>query len=99
MSQSISLPWGVLTPGLRAEWVHQFENNNRLINARFIDAPIGTGQFSILTDSPDRDYFNLGGSFALTLPEGRSAFFRYETRLGQERVYNHTLELGLRIPF
>ncbi|MDD2762221.1 MAG: Calx-beta domain-containing protein, partial [Methylomonas sp.] len=99
VSQSISLPWGVLTPGLRAEWVHQFENDNRAIQARFLGAPIGTGHFAITTDNPDRDYFNFGGSISLTLPEGRAAFFRYETRAWQDRVSYHTLELGVRIPF
>ena len=99
LSQALSMPWGILSPGIRAEWVHQFKYNDREINARFIDAPVGTGQFTILTDSPDRNYFNLGASIAATLPEGRSAFFRYETRVGQDRVSSHTLELGVRLPF
>ncbi|MGR9051025.1 MAG: Calx-beta domain-containing protein [Gammaproteobacteria bacterium] len=99
ISQAISMPWGVISPGVRAEWVHQFKYNDREINARFINAPTGTGQFTILTDTPDRNYFNLGASIAASLPEGRSAFFRYEARVGQERVSSHTLELGVRVPF
>ncbi|WP_027159848.1 autotransporter family protein [Methylobacter luteus] len=98
-SQSISMPWGVIAPGARFEWVHQFEDSARAIQSQFISAPGGTGYFTTLTDSPDRDYFNLGASIAATLPEGRSAFFRYETRLGQTDISNHLLELGVRIPF
>jgi uncharacterized protein with beta-barrel porin domain len=79
--------------------VHQFEDSARAIQSQFISAPGGTGYFTTLTDSPDRDYFNLGASIAATLPEGRSAFFRYETRLGQTDISNHLLELGVRIPF
>ncbi|WAK00370.1 autotransporter family protein [Methylobacter sp. YRD-M1] len=98
-SQSISMPWGILAPGARFEWVHQFEDSARAIQSQFVSAPAGMGYFTTLTDSPDRDYFNLGASIAATLPEGRSAFFRYETRLGQANISNHILELGVRIPF
>jgi uncharacterized protein with beta-barrel porin domain len=98
-SQSISMPWGILAPGARFEWVHQFEDSARAIQSQFVSAPAGTGYFTTLTDSPDRDYFNLGASIAATLPEGRSAFFRYETRVGQSDLSYHLLELGVRIPF
>ncbi len=99
ISQSISMPWGILTPGIRAEWVHQYKNNARFIQARFNSAPLDTGSFAIITDSPDRNYFNLGTSLAVTLPEGRSAYLRYEYRLGQRDYIDHTVELGARIPF
>ncbi len=99
ISQAISMPWGILTPGVRAEWVHQYKNNNRFIQARFAAADPGTGNFAIMTDSPDRNYFNLGTSLALTLPEGRAAYLRYEYRLGQRDYIDHTIELGARIPF
>ncbi|NOT11221.1 MAG: autotransporter outer membrane beta-barrel domain-containing protein [Methylococcaceae bacterium] len=98
-SQSISLPWGVLTPGVRAEWVHQYKNNDRSILARFSAADPGTGGFAVVTDRPDRNYFNLGPSLAVTLPEGKSAYLRYEYRLGQRDFVDHTVELGARIPF
>ncbi|WP_305908995.1 autotransporter domain-containing protein [Methylomarinum sp. Ch1-1] len=96
---SISMPWGVIAPAARFEWVHQFKDNERVLRSRFINASAGAGNFSILTDNPDRDYFNLSASIAATLPEGRSAFVRYETRLGQNDISNHIIELGLRIPF
>lgn len=99
MSQAISMPWGILTPGVRAEWIHQYKNNNRFIQGRFATADPGTGSFAIITDSPDRNFFNLGTSLALTLPEGRAAYLRYEYRLGQRDYIDHTIELGARIPF
>lgn len=93
------MSWGVLAPGARFEWVHQYKNDDRGIQARFVNAASGTGNFVIRTDTPDRDYFNLGGSLTATLPEGRAGFLRYETRLGQSHISDHTVELGLRIPF
>ena len=74
-------------------------DDNRLIQARFNQATAGSGLFTVRTDSPDRDYFNLGGSMAVNLPEGRAGFLRYEYRLGQSHISDHTVELGARIPF
>lgn len=99
ISRAISMPWGILSPGARFEWVHQYMDDSRLIQARFSQASDGTGRFAVLTDNPDRDYFNLGGSLALNLQEGRAGFLRYEYRAGQATISDHTVELGARIPF
>lgn len=98
-SNAISTSWGVLSPGVRFEWVHQYLDESRLIQARFSQAAAGAGRFSVKTDTPDRDYFNIGTSLALSLPEGRAGFLRYEYRLGQAYITDHTIELGARIPF
>jgi len=95
ISKSISMPWGIVTPGARFEWLHQFEDDERTINTQFISG----GGFSVSTDAPDRDYFNLAASLAITLPEGKSAFLRYESRLGQTDIMSHTIEASVRIPF
>lgn len=99
INRAISMSWGIISPGIRFEWRHQFRDNQRNIHSQFINAPAGTGSFTIRTNDPDRDYFNLGGSIAITLPEGKSAFLRYETRLGQDDITSHTIEAAIRIPF
>ncbi|WAR43958.1 autotransporter family protein [Methylomonas rapida] len=98
-SKAISLSWGILSPSIRFEWVHQYMDDSRLIQARFANASAGAGKFTVLTDNPDRDYFNIGSSLAVNLPEGRAGFLRYEYRLGQSDITDHTVELGARIPF
>jgi outer membrane autotransporter protein len=98
-SRAISTSWGVFSPAVRFEWVHQYLDNSRLIQARFSQAVAGAGTFSVKTDAPDRDFFNIGTSLALSLPEGRAGFLRYEYRLGQTHITDHTIELGARIPF
>ncbi|QPK64686.1 autotransporter domain-containing protein [Methylomonas sp. LL1] len=98
-SKAISMSWGILSPSVRFEWVHQYLDDSRLIRARFSEAAAGAGTFTVLTDNPDRDYFNIGSSVALNLPEGRAGFLRYEYRLGQSQITDHTVELGARIPF
>jgi outer membrane autotransporter protein len=99
IGRSFSLPWGVLTPSVRFEWEHQYQNGSRDIRGRFVDAAPGTGGFTISNSVPDRDYFNLGGSLAATLPGGNAAFLRYETRLGQQTISSHIVEAGVRISF
>lgn len=99
ISQSIRKPGGIISPGIRFEWMHEFENDERRINSRFVNAALGAGSFSIATDTPDRDYFNLGASLAITLPEGKLAFLRYETRLGHNDISSHIIEASFHIPF
>ncbi len=99
VSYNSSQSWGILVPSIRVEWEHQYLNNNQNTSITLASAAAGTGNFVIQTGQPDRDYVNLGGSVSATLPEGGSAFVRYETRLGQSYITNHIVELGVKIPF
>lgn len=99
INKAISMPWGVISPGIRFEWRHQFMDDERTIYSQFINTGANSGLVATRTESPDRDYFNLGASVSLTLPEGRAAFLRYETRLAQDNISNHTIEASVRIPF
>lgn len=101
LSYAWSLPWGILTPAIRGEWLHEYSNGSQTASARLIAAMPGTGlvPMAIRSLNPDRDYFNIEGSIAATFPEGRSAFLRYESRLGQDKISSHTVEAGVRIPF
>lgn len=96
---AISTSWGIITPAVRLEWDHQYLNDNRLIEMRLSEAAPGVGNFIVQTGNPDRDYANLGGSVSATLPNGGAGFVRYETRLGQSYVSDHSVELGVRLSF
>ncbi|MGZ4958738.1 MAG: autotransporter domain-containing protein [Methylomonas sp.] len=99
VSYAASLSWGVLSPSIRAEWEHQYLNDNRLIHMKLAQAAPGLGNFTIQTGNPDRDYVNLGTSLSAALPNGDSGFVRYETRLGQSYISDHIVEAGLRFTF
>jgi uncharacterized protein with beta-barrel porin domain len=99
VSYNFSQSWGILVPSIRVEWEHQYLNNDQNIPMTLASAAAGTGNFTIQTGKPDRDYVNLGGSISATLPEGGSAFLRYEARLGQSDISNHIVEVGIKIPF
>jgi uncharacterized protein YhjY with autotransporter beta-barrel domain len=99
VSRTFSVPWGLVSPGMRFEWQHQYRDDQRIINGQFVEALPGAGSFAISTESPDRDYFNLEASVDVTLPSGQVAYLRYETRLGQNDITNHTIDVFVRMQF
>ena len=88
----------VLTPYLRAEWVHEFDNDARNIKAGFINVPVGTVGNTIIipTDDPDRNFFNFGLGLSATLPRGIMAFADWQTILGLSNVTLNQITAGLR---
>ncbi|MBE7446435.1 MAG: autotransporter outer membrane beta-barrel domain-containing protein [Planctomycetia bacterium] len=89
---------GVVVPQIRLEWVHEYENDSRDIDANFVNISSGTPlRFS--TDSPDRDYLNLGLGLSSVFAGGISAYVYYETPLGLDDVTTHNISGGVRIEF
>jgi outer membrane autotransporter protein len=97
-SKIFSRPWGILVPQFRLELVHEFENESRIVNARFLGALQNGITTTLLqpTDEPDRNYFNLSLATSAQFSHGRSAFIQYTGLLDQEAVSEHAVELGVR---
>jgi outer membrane autotransporter protein len=94
MSQS----WGVLIPHVDLELVHEFEDDIRQLNGRFLGDVSGES-FSLNSDSPDRDYFNLGLGLLAQFTQGKAAFIRYEGTLGLRDLERHAIMGGVRFEF
>jgi outer membrane lipase/esterase len=88
---AISLGWGVLSPFVRAEWVHEFLGDSRKVTGSVGDAIV-----TVQTNNPDRDYFNLGAGASVTLRGGVSAFLDYNVVLGRTNFTSHSFTLGVR---
>lgn len=103
ISYAISTGIGVLLPQVRFEWEHEFKNDRRTIRANFVHDPTPTSdpesQIRLVTDDPDRDFFNIGVGLSATFRGGVSAFVYYETVLGLEDVTRHHVALGIRKEF
>jgi outer membrane autotransporter protein len=97
-SYTVSTPNAVLMPQLRFEWEHEFEDDSRFINARFVNDPTRS-EFAIETDEADKNYFNLGIGLSAVFSQGRSGYIFYETRIDQDDVTLHMINAGLRIEF
>lgn len=102
VSYSWSQPWGILLPAVRFEWEHEYLGGSRNIDAVLLNNSNANSKrqiSSIVTDKEDRNYFNVGGSLSAVFGGGRTVFVMYESRLGQNNFSNHTVEIGVRIPF
>ena len=93
-----SLPFGVLTPYVRAEWRHEYLHHKRRITAKYANDPFNVF-FSVPTDDPDRDFFGLALGVSHQFKAGVAAFLNYETVLGLRAVNAHTFTAGLRVEF
>jgi len=94
---ALSMPWGVLTPLARFEWEHEYKGNSRTVTASPVADPTTT--VAAQTNSPDRDYVNLGVGLSATFKRGVSAFVAYDTVRGRAHFTNHAFNAGLRFEF
>ena len=98
VSYAVSMDYGIIMPTLRLDWTHEYQDDSRFVTASFLNDP-SQAEFTINTDSPDRDYFQLGLGASVTFGSGRSAYFFYESILGQSNLTQNSVTGGLRIDF
>jgi outer membrane autotransporter protein len=97
-SVAISTGFGVVIPQVTAEYLHEFENDQKSYGFRFAQDANGV-IFRYQLDPPDRDYFNVGAGVALVLPNGLAPFANYRELLGYQHQKNHTVTAGIRFSF
>jgi outer membrane autotransporter protein len=95
---AVSTKYGVVMPQARVEWAHEFQHDNHNITARFLNAP-ASGRFSIGTDDPDRNFFNLGLGVSAVFTQGRTAFIYFEKVLDRDHLNNNSVAAGVRYEF
>jgi outer membrane autotransporter protein len=98
VSYNFNTPWAILSPTMKAEWVHEFLNNSRAVQGALIADPGGT-IFSFRTDEPVRNYMNLGLGLTATFKHGISAFFYYQSILGYSSFTSNAFTGGIRVEF
>ncbi|HET7877018.1 MAG TPA: autotransporter outer membrane beta-barrel domain-containing protein [Methylomirabilota bacterium] len=97
-SMAISTGIGVLVPQATFEWVHELQDDQRVIYFHFVE-DLGANRIRFQTDKPDRDYFNAGVGVVLVLPRGLSPFFNFREFFGYRSQSSHTFTVGLRFAF
>ncbi|MGA8262652.1 MAG: autotransporter outer membrane beta-barrel domain-containing protein [Arenicellales bacterium] len=95
LSKAISTTSGVVQPYARANWIHEFDNGSRSIIARFASDSIDTTAFELTTNSPNQDYFRLGGGVSAVFPHGLQAFVSVDTVLGLSNFNYYSITAGL----
>jgi outer membrane lipase/esterase len=99
VAASFGTRFGVLVPQVRGEWRHEYLDDQRSINARFVSDPNPNAFFPTETDKPDRDFFVVAAGISSVFARGLSAFVNYETFLGLSNFTRHEFTGGIRIEF
>lgn len=107
LSFSSSQSWGVLVPQANLTWIHEFENDTKVVPGFFIGecagstgcGAEGSGAFFITTAEPDRDYFSLGLGTSAIFSGGSSAFIALDALLGYKDLSSYRVTLGYRAEF
>lgn len=97
-SMAFSLPFGVLVPQVNAEYVHEFMRDQHVVYFRF-EEDLNRTRLRFLTESPDRDYANVGAGVSLVFPGGLAGFVNYRALVGYSNQFSHTVTAGLRFAF
>jgi outer membrane lipase/esterase len=97
-STVISTAQGVFGPYFYAAWVHEFENDNPSILARYVNDPSGQ-QFFIPTASPTRDYAALTVGSSAQFANNVSGFLQFGAAVGLKDQTNYAVLLGVRKQF
>jgi outer membrane autotransporter protein len=98
VSYAHSADWGMLTPYVRLDWLHEFKDDSQTITAYFVDDPAGQA-IHITTDNPDRDYLRLRLGASAQLQNGVVGFIDLGTLMAHSRWSSRNLSLGVRMEF
>lgn len=96
VSKAISTGHGVWVPFVRADWIHEFDNDSRTIIGSFANDSISSSVFQLTTDEPDQDYFRVGGGLSAVFAHGLQAFLSVDAVLGVENTNYYTAAIGIR---
>jgi outer membrane lipase/esterase len=95
----ISTAFGVISPNVRAEAVHEFLGNEDGVLVRYAADPTQLSEFEVSNEGDDDYYGILGAGVAATLQGGWAAFVDYHTYVGLSNFDIHTVNAGLRLEF
>ena len=97
-SMAISTGFGVLVPQATAEYVHEFENDQRSVGFTFVDLS-DRPRYLFQTDRPDRNFFNVGLGVVAVFSRGLSAYVNVRELLGYSDRTATTVTVGVRTQF
>lgn len=109
-SRPISKSFGVLTPNFRAEWHHEFEDDARLLRAKYqVENEVSPADrnnfacaiscFQFASDAPEGDFAIAGVGLSATFAQRLQAYAYYETLLGVDNLSSNSIAIGVRGSF
>ncbi len=95
LNYTVMMDWGVLTPGMRAEYTHDFASSSRL---RLGYADIGTFPYELEAEESGDDYSTLGLSLDAALLNNWAFGVEYRAAVGSGRQ-DHAISVRIRSEF
>jgi uncharacterized protein YhjY with autotransporter beta-barrel domain len=95
---TIAIPYGVLLPQASVAWVHEYANDARNIDARFVEAP-SSPKFNFQRERPARNWANIGLGVSASLVNGMQPFAQFQTVQGNDNFVSYGGTAGLRFSF
>jgi outer membrane lipase/esterase len=95
---SFAIPYGVLLPQVSVAWVHEYANDARNVDARFVDAP-GSPKFTFQREHPARNWANIALGVSASLVNGMQPFAQFQTVQGNDNFVSYGGTAGLRFSF
>jgi len=98
MTFAWNLPFGVLLPHLRADYVREFEDEVDVFGIRFASDPnaASTPPILIETENPDSSYWRLAAGFSAQFKHGISGYVEYQRLESFQFISFQDVSLGLR---
>jgi len=95
LRKQYKVPSGVVTPEVKVLWLHEFANDDCVVNAFFSGSPVST--FTVRNDRPDRNSANTGLSLTWETEKGMGLSLSYDAILsGDHTEYGGSLGVKYR---
>jgi len=98
MIYAVSHSWGVLSPQVDLNWIHEFEDDPAIVNGFFVGDP-SRSSFNITREGADSDYGTFGFGATAVFKDGTSAFVYLDTLFGYRDLTSYQINLGIRKEF
>jgi len=96
-SYNLSTGLGVVSPYVRVQYLHEFNDQVPLVEGFLLAIP--NARFALPPNAVDRDYLQVGGGTTLALAGGWSGYLDYDALVAYTALTTHTLTLGARREF
>ncbi|MEE4376480.1 MAG: Ig-like domain-containing protein [Candidatus Competibacteraceae bacterium] len=97
---TIDQSWGIMQPQLELTWLHEFEDDRRVVRGRFVEgANVSDNFFELTTDPVDKNYFRLGLGLSARFNNGASALIQYRTLFDYDNLNDHAITTEFRWEF
>jgi uncharacterized protein YhjY with autotransporter beta-barrel domain len=98
MTFAWNLPWGVLLPHLRADFVREFDDEVDVFGIRFAADPNAASTPPILveTENADTSYWRFAAGFSAQFKHGISGYVEYQRLASFQSISFQDVSLGLR---